>query len=261
MLALTTLAAAALLLVGLFLLTWRVSLRVDNFSIVDVAWAYAFAPVAILYAICLEGWVARRIVIAGLVTLWSLRLGTYLLRRAAAHHPEEDARYTVLRERWSADLNTAFLRFFLAQAVLVWLLMLPVFLICREAHEGFHALELIGFVLWLIALGGEALADAQLRRYKSVNHDSKGVCSKGLWHFSRHPNYFFQALLWWGLFFMALPAPWGWTAVLAPLGMLWFLLRVTGIPLTESLALESKGEAYREYQRTTSALIPWIPRS
>jgi steroid 5-alpha reductase family enzyme len=255
------LAAAALLLVGLFLLTWRISLRVNNFSIVDVAWAYAFAPVAILYAICLDGWVPRRIVIAGLVSLWSLRLGTYLLRRVSSHHPREDARYAVLRERWSENLNAAFLRFFLAQAVLVWLLMLPVFLICRETHVGFYGLEWLGFGLWLIALGGEALADSQLRRYKSGNHGRQGVCREGLWHFSRHPNYFFQSLLWWGLFFVALPAPWGWTAILAPLAMLWFLLRVTGIPLTESLALESKGDAYREYQRTTSALIPWIPRS
>lgn len=260
MLALISLATAALLLVVLFVITWRISLRVDNFSVVDVAWAYAFAPVAILYASCLDGWGARRLAIALLVSLWSVRLGTYLLRRVSDHHPLEDARYAVLRDRWSGNLPAAFLKFFLAQAVLVWLLMLPVFLICREPRVGFHGLEWLGFGLWGFALGGEALADSQLRRFKTRNRDRHQVCREGLWRYSRHPNYFFQALLWWALFLIALPAPWGWAAILAPLAMLWFLLRVTGIPLTEELALESKGEAYREYQRTTSALIPWIPK-
>ena len=80
----------------------------------------------------------------------------------------------------------------------------------------------------------------------------------GLWHGSRRPNDFFQSLLWWGLFPMALPAPWGWTAIIAPVAMLRFLLNVTGIPLTEKLAVEKCGEVYREYQRTTSAFVPWF---
>jgi len=261
MLALSTLAAAAILLAVIFVFVWRLAVRLDNFSIVDVAWSYAFAPVAILYALLLDGWLPRRLTIAALVSLWSLRLGTYLLRRIRAHHPQEDARYAVLRERWAADLAGAFLKFFLAQAMLVWLLMLPVFLICRETQLGFHGLEWFGIGIWFVALSGEAIADSQLRRFKERNQDRRLVCREGLWKFSRHPNYFFQSLLWWGLFFMALPAPWGWAAILAPIAMLWFLLRVTGIPLTEELALKSKGDAYRDYQKTTSALVPWPIKS
>ena len=171
---------------------------------------------------------------------------------------QKDRRYAVLRERWSGALPAAFLKFFLAQAVLVWLLMLPVWLICRATQPAFHMVELAGIGVWFLAIIGEGVSDAQLKSFKRNRANDSPVCRQGLWKFSRHPNYFFQSLLWWGLFLIALPAPFGWAAVLAPLAMLFFLLRVTGIPLTEELAVASKGDAYREYQRTTSALVPWF---
>jgi len=242
----------------LFFLTWRLSARKDNYSFVDVTWALAFAPLAAWYAVTGAGWLPRRAAIAVLVGLWSLRLGLHLWRRVAAHHPREDARYAVLREKWRAHPRRAFLFFFLAQAVLVWLLMLPVYLIANQPAQGFHALEIAGLALWFGALIGEALADAQLARFLKSTRDPAAVCDSGLWRYSRHPNYFFQSLLWWGLFLMALPAPWGWAALAAPLAMLHFLLHVTGIPLTEKLSLQKRGEAYRRYQRTTSALVPWF---
>jgi len=181
-----------------------------------------------------------------------------LWRRVASHHPKEDVRYAVLREGWKASPPRAFLGFFLAQAVLVWLLMLPVFLITQQSTPHFHLLECIGLGLWFVALIGEGIADAQLAHFKRANQDPKAICQCGLWNYSRHPNYFFQSLLWWGLFLMALPAPWGWTAIIAPVAMLHFLLNVTGIPLTEKLSIQKRGDAYREYQRTTSAFVPWF---
>ena len=91
--------------------------------------------------------------------------------------------------------------------------------------------------------------------------DPLAVCQQGLWRFSRHPNYFFQSLLWWGLFLMALPISWGWTAIIAPLAMLHFILNVTGIPLTEELAIKKRGDLYRNYQRITSSFIPLPPNN
>jgi steroid 5-alpha reductase family enzyme len=252
---------SALLLLGLFIWTWALSVRGNNYSFVDVTWSLSFAPVAVLYAGLGDGWVPRRLTVALLVVLWSLRLGMYLWGRVAAHHPQEDPRYAVLREGWRGNLPVAFLGFFLAQALLVWLLTLPVYLICRNPDPYLSPWEISGFALWLIALAGEGLADAQLKRFKSIHPDRTAVCRVGLWRYSRHPNYFFQSLLWWALFLMALPASWGWTGIFAPLAMLFFLLRVTGIPLTEQLAVASKGEAYRLYQATTSAFIPLPPRS
>lgn len=254
------LPAALAFLAGLFGLTWLLSRRWNNYSFVDVTWALAFAPVAAGYAFLGGGWLPRRLAVATLVGGWSLRLGLHLWRRVAAHHPAEDGRYAVLRARWQDRLPRAFLGFFLAQALLVWLLLLPVFWVTRQVQPQFHPLEIAGALLWLAALAGEGLADAQLRRHQRTQAGRTTVCQSGLWRYSRHPNYFFQSLLWWGLFLMALPSPWGWLTVLAPLAMLHFLLNVTGIPLTEKLSLQKRGEAYRAYQRTTSAFLPWPPR-
>lgn len=251
---------AALILLALFLFTWWLSVRLDNYSLVDVTWSLSFAPVAVWYAMSGSGWMPRRAAIAALVGAWSLRLGIHLWIRVAGHHPKEDARYAALREKWRANPKRAFLGFFLVQAALVWMLMLPVRLISQQAEPGFHALEMIGLALWFVALIGEGVADAQLARFRREDHGG-GICQRGLWYYSRHPNYFFQSLLWWGLFLMALPAPWGWTAIVAPLAMLHFLLNVTGIPMTEKLSVQRRGEAYLEYQRTTSAFIPWFKKS
>jgi len=253
-----SLVVAAVILLALFLGTWWLSVRLDNYSLVDVTWSLSFAPVAVWYAVAGQGWLPRRLAIAVLVAAWSLRLGIYLWGRVASHHPKEDARYAVLRQKWSAHLSRAFLGFFLIQGALVWLLMLPVNLIASRTEAGFGWLEGIGLAVWALALIGEAIADAQLARFKRSTHDPMAICEIGLWHYSRHPNYFFQSLLWWGLFLMALPAPWGWTAIVAPLAMLHFLINVTGIPLTEKLSLEKRGDTFREYQRTTSAFVPWF---
>lgn len=247
----------AALLVVIFVFTWRLSVQLDNYGFVDVAWALSFAPAVAVYGLLEDGWGPRRFVVALLVGLWSLRLGIYLWQRVGFHHPEEDPRYAVLRKRWTDGRERKFLGFFLGQALLVWLLTLPVFLICRNGNESFGILEFAGVAVWVIGLTGEAIADRQLKRFKAANlGKGQAICRDGLWRYSRHPNYFFQSLLWWGLFLMALPANWGWAAILAPLAMLWFLLKFTGIPLTEKLALEKRGDAWRKYQESTSAFIP-----
>ena len=110
-------------------------------------------------------------------------------------------------------------------------------------------------------LVGEAIADQQLKNFARNSDDKSAVCQVGLWKYSRHPNYFFQSLLWWGLFLAALAAPNGWIAILAPLAMLYTLLRVTGIPLTEKLSVKKRGDNYRHYQQTTSAFVPFPPKS
>lgn len=255
------LALAAFVLLALFTAAWWLAVKVDNYSLVDVVWALSFAPVVTIYALADGGWRPRRVAIALLVGAWSLRLGIYLWRRVAGHHPKEDPRYASLREKWSSNMRRAFLYFFLAQGVLVWLLMLPVHLICTQRHQAFAPLEYFGLAVWFIALIGEGVADHQLARFKRASHDPKAICDVGLWHYSRHPNYFFQSLLWWGLFLMALPAPWGWVSIVAPLAMLHFLLNVTGVALNEKLALEKRGAAYREYQKTTSPFVPWLRKS
>lgn len=242
---------------GLFFIVAR---RINNYGVVDIVWSYAFAALGIYYAMFGSGWSVRRAMIASMVTLWSVRLGTHLYRRVLGHHPVEDGRYAQLRKEWAANFIPKMAGFFQMQAASVVLLGVAFFIICLNRDPRLHPLEIGGAVLWLLALVGEAVADAQLAAFKR-NQDNQGrVCDVGLWHFSRHPNYFFEWLVWVSYFVFALASPWGWLAAIGPVSILYLLLRVTGIPLTEEQSLRSKGEAYRHYQKTTSAFVPWFPK-
>jgi len=245
----------------LFALTWLLSLKLNNFSFVDVTWSYALAFIAPLYALLGGGFTQRKIIAVTMAVLWSARLGTYLFFRVQGHHPHEDVRYEVLREKWKDELAKNFFFFFQAQAVLIVLLSVPVLLACLNPAPQLSLIEMIGAMVWLIGLSGEALSDAQMQRFKSDPASKGKVCQVGLWRYSRHPNYFFESVVWWSFWLFACGSPWGWTTVYAPAMILYFLLRVTGIPLTEECAVKSKGDAYRDYQRTTSAFVPWPPKS
>ncbi len=247
-------------LCAVFAVLYLVCRRLDNYGFVDVAWSYAFAPVAAFYAAAGPGWLPRRLLVAALAVAWSLRLGTHLLRRVAAHHPVEDGRYVQLRRDWAGVFAPKMFGFFQLQAASVALLAVPFLFPVVNATPGFHPLELAGALLWLVALAGESLADAQLAAFKRDPANRGRVCAVGLWRYSRHPNYFFEWLVWVAFFLFALPSPWGWLAAVAPAAILHLLLRVTGIPLNEEQSVRSKGDAYRRYQRTTSAFFPWFPR-
>jgi steroid 5-alpha reductase family enzyme len=243
-----------------FALIFRLARWMDNYGIVDIAWSYAFAALATFYALAGSGWWPRRALIAALVIIWSLRLGTHLYRRVMSHHPVEDTRYQELRQSWSANFSSKMAWFFQSQAASVVVLGLPFFLSVRNPARSFHPLEFAATALWLLAVLGEAIADAQLAAFKRDPFNRGRVCDAGLWRFSRHPNYFFEWLIWVAYFVFALASPWGCLAAIAPGAILYLLLRVTGIPMAEQQSLRSKGDAYRRYQATTSAFIPWFPK-
>jgi steroid 5-alpha reductase family enzyme len=234
--------------------------RIDNYGIVDIAWSYAFGPVALLYAALSNGWGPRRWLVAAIITLWSLRLGTYLLKRVASHHPEEDGRYREMRGRWSANFPAAMFKFYLFQAVSVVVMAAPFLLAAGRAEPRFTVLDWMALALFVVAQAGEALADAQLATFKKDPANKGRVCDAGLWSASRHPNYFFVSLTWLAFALFALPAPWGWLGLIAPVSILYLLLFVTGIPATEEQALRTKGDAYRAYQRRVSPFVPWFPK-
>jgi steroid 5-alpha reductase family enzyme len=255
----TLLGVGTLLCVIAFALTWAVCIRVRNYSFLDAAFSYGVAVLAPLYAWYGPAPAHRKTAFVALGGAWSLRLGTYLLLRILRHHPKEDARYGALRDKWQGPWM--FLLFFEMQALLVVLFSLPFLVAAFNPSPEFHPLECAGLGIAALALLGEAVADWQMQLFKKNPGNQNGVCQIGLWNYSRHPNYFFEALLWCGFAMAALPSPWGWVCLLCPVLMLYFLLRVTGIPLTEEYAVKSKGDAYREYQRTTSALVPWFKKT
>lgn len=238
-----------------FAVAWAWATRIANYSLVDAAWAFGIGITGCFLLATGPGDMLARILAAILVGCWSLRLGIYLHRRIQRMHPQEDARYAKLREIWKGRERSAFFGFFQIQALSVVLLALP-FLAIAHGSNPVHFFVILGAFVAVVGLLGESLADHQMATFKRSNSDSKRVCKSGLWRYSRHPNYFFESLIWWGFYLMACGSPWGWATIHAPLIITWLLLRVTGIPPTEAAAVASKGDAYREYQSTTSAFIP-----
>ncbi|QYM79286.1 DUF1295 domain-containing protein [Horticoccus luteus] len=252
--------AALVALCVVFGCLYLLARRLDNYGIVDIAWSYAFGLLVAFYAFAAPGWLPRRLLLGALAVIWSARLGTHLLLRIARHHPAEDTRYAQLRRDWAGNFAPKMAGFFQLQAASVVLLGVPFLLIALHRDPRFHPVEFVAAALWLLAVLGEATADAQLAAFKRHRSHRGRVCDVGLWRFSRHPNYFCEWLVWVAYFLFALAAPWGWLAVIAPAAILYLLLRVTGIPIAEQQSLRSKGDAYHRYQQTTSAFIPWLPR-
>ena len=244
-----------------FAVVYAVARWIDNYGIVDIAWSYAFAALAAAYALLGAGWPVRRAMVAAMVTAWSLRLGTHLLVRIARKHPVEDGRYVQLRKDWKAGFKSRMAGFFQMQALSVVLLGFPFLAACSNPRPAVGALEWAGAALWLLAISGEALADAQLARFKRDPQGAGKVCDAGLWRYSRHPNYFFEWLIWVSYFLFGCASPWGWIGIISPACILYLLLRVTGIPMTEEQSVRSKGDAYRRYQERTSAFLPLPTRA
>ena len=242
--------------VAYFTATWAISVWVKNYGFLDVAWSYGVAILAPFYAWNGPAVAERKWPLVAIGVVWSLRLGTYILLRVLKHHPAEDTRYETLRKRWPG--TGMFFLFFQMQAALVAIFSLPFLIIAWSPATALAPLEIAGLAIALCSLAGEALADRQLRNFKADPANRGGVCQAGLWAYSRHPNYFFESLIWWGFFLVAVLSPHGWLALTCPLLMLYFLWKVTGIPLTEAYAVKSKGDAYREYQRTVSTFVPWF---
>lgn len=255
--ALFMMAVGGTAVMAMMLVLWFFGTQRNNMSVVDVGWSLGLVVMASVLALLGPGLPMRKWLIAGMVCAWGVRLGTYLWIRVASG--PEDGRYLHLKEKWGAsgNLNFKFLVFFLFQGALDIFLSLPVMFAALNPDPHVHALEWVGVILWIAAILGESLADSQLRRFKSDSASRRQVCQVGLWNYSRHPNYFFEWTIWlaWALF--ATASPWGWVAWLCPALMLYFLFRVTGIPATEEQALRTKGAAYRLYQQTTSAFVPW----
>jgi steroid 5-alpha reductase family enzyme len=240
-------------------LLWLRQEQTRDASTVDVGWVCSVAATAVLFAATAGGWPQRRLLVALMFGIWGTRLAAFLVRERL-NGRGEDSRYRALRAQWGASQSRRFFWFFQAQALAAVFFALPGLLASANPNPSFTAIEGAALVIWAVALTGEAAADRQLAAFK--RHAPRGAtCNAGLWRYSRHPNYFFEWLIWVGFALLASSAPWGLAAWTCPALMLYLLLRVTGIPATEAQALRTRGESYRRYQQTTSAFIPWLPRS
>lgn len=244
-------AAVAIIMV----LVWLWALKIKNNGVVDIFWALNFLVIAGIIWFLAKGYSPRVNLVCGLAALWSLRLGIYLLIRVGSHLNIEEGRYKQLRAEWT---DAKFFFFFQMQAFSNVMLSIPFFIIALNPDPEIHSMEYVGALLWFLNIIGEGVSDWQLQHFKNRPENKGKVCQYGLWNYSRHPNYFFQFSIWVSVFIFALPNPYGWMAVICPLSIGYLIFKVTGIPMTEEQAVRSKGEAYKEYQRTTSVFVPWF---
>ena len=243
---------ASLMMVG----GWWWQKRRDNAGIVDVLWASGVGGSAVLLAVLGEGASWPRMLLGLLGGVWGLRLAWHLWQRVRSE--PEDGRYRHLREHWGGHQGK-FFGFFQFQALLVVLFALPFLAVARNT-----AIEplwlLLGVLVWVGSVTGEAIADRQLAAFRANRGNRGRTCRYGLWRYSRHPNYFFEWLHWVAYVALAVGSPIAWLAWSGPVVMFVFLRWISGIPYTEAQALRTRGDDYRDYQRTTPMLFPWFPR-
>ena len=239
------------------ILLWRRALRTGNAAIVDVAWSFGTGILGAVFAAAADGLPERRLVVAVIALAWSLRLGAHLFRRVSSE--AEDVRYRKMRQEHGAAFPRFLLLFYLMQAAWVVLFALPMLLAARNPGP-FGLADRLAIAVWILSIAGETIADRQLAAFRRDPSNRGKVCRAGLWAWSRHPNYFFEWLHWWAYVLLGSGGPQGSLTLLGPAVMYVFLTRITGIPPTEARLIESRGEAYREYQRSVNAFFPGPPR-
>jgi steroid 5-alpha reductase family enzyme len=239
---------------------WLWSYQVKNAGVVDIFWSYNFPVMAIILLLLAPGFETRKLLICSMVLIAGGRLGTHLALRVLKHLRQEEPRYAAIRKEWGKNAEVKMAFFFQMQALSNVLLAIPFFIITMNTSPELNAFEYAGAALWAISVLGEATADAQLSAFKKDPANKGKVCDKGLWGYSRHPNYFFEWLMWVSYFVFALGSPYGYIAIISPAIILYLLLKVTGIPMTEEQSIRTKGDAFRAYQKRVSVFMPWFKK-
>jgi steroid 5-alpha reductase family enzyme len=244
-------------LLALVFLLWLLSLVLKDASIVDIFWGLGFVVVAWICYFNASGFEPRKTLLTTLVTIWGLRLSMYLFWRN--HSKGEDYRYQSLRKRIGKYFPLiSFFVVFVFQGLLIWVISLPIQAASASPlPDTFTLFDIVGTLFWMIGIIFEAVGDWQLAQFKSDPNNKGKVMDRGLWKYTRHPNYFGDALLWWGIFLIALPN--GWWTIVSPLVMTTLLMKVSGVALLEKTLAKTKPQ-YTEYVRRTNAFLPWFPK-
>ncbi len=257
---LTAYTQVGLILLFLVSSLWLLSLLKRDASIIDSFWGTGFVIAGWLYATLPDvEWSARKLLILALLTTWGIRLSVHILTRNLGRG--EDFRYRAWREQAGGGWWwKSYFKVFLLQGALIWLLSVPLAVALSDtAAPEISGLDWLALALWTAGFLLEAISDLQLRRFRSDPRSASSVLSSGLWRYSRHPNYFGEAVVWWGLYLFALAAG-GWWTVFSPLLMTFLLVRVSGVRMLERYLIRDKPE-YKRYVDSTSAFVPWFPRS
>jgi steroid 5-alpha reductase family enzyme len=238
-------------------LLFLLALGLKKNDIVDIAWGMGFIFITVLSLLLLPGLHIRRLLVSGFVIIWGLRLAIYIYLRNRGR--KEDFRYAQWKKDWGKHwIIRSYLQVFILQGFFMLTIAYPLFLLAQAQSDAISYLDAIGALLWLTGFFFEAVGDAQMLKFKLDSANKGKIMDKGLWRYTRHPNYFGESTMWWGIFVITLNTPYGWSAVFSPMIITFLLLRVSGIPL-----LEKKYETnptYREYIRKTGSFLPMFPK-
>ncbi len=234
-------------------------IKKDN-SVADIAWGLGFVLIAAVTLFRRGDWAARPVLATAVVLIWGLRLAAHILHRNRKRG--EDYRYGEWRRKWGRSFVwRSYIQVFLLQGLFLFLISSSVILINRSTDAGLMPLgplEAAGTAVWVVGFLFETVGDAQLARFKKDQENRGKIMARGLWRYSRHPNYFGESLMWWGIYILALSVPGGWMTIVSPILITFLLVRVSGIPLLEK---KYAGNAeFQAYARRTNAFVPWFPK-
>jgi len=252
-----TISVAALILF-LYMTAWfLLALKRKDNSIADVAWGTGFIIVAWSTFLLNGSFSPRQWIVNLLVLIWGLRLAIRIHLRNRGKG--EDVRYRKWREEWGKSfVLRSYLQVFLLQGFILLLNITPVLFINTYAAGDLGILDVLGLILWLLGFFFESLADWQLDRFLKDPGNRGKVMDRGLWRYSRHPNYFGEVTMWWGIYILTLSVPGGWMSIIGPLTITYIILFVSGVPMTERFM--EGNPVFDDYKRRTSVFIPWFPR-
>lgn len=248
-----------LLIVVFVTFAWMLSVYLKNASIVDIFWGLSFVLVSGFYFIVTPGLTNRKIIIMALVAIWGLRLSIHILLRNMGK--PEDYRYQEFRKNYGEKRYWWFSYFqvFLLQGTLVWLISAPLLAVnYYSANSSFGILDVLGILIWLVGFTFEAGGDWQLVRFKNNPANKGKLLTTGFWKYTRHPNYFGDAAVWWGFAVLSI-ASGCYLPVLSSVLMTWLIIKVSGVSMLERTMKNTK-PGFEDYVKKTSPFFPWFPK-
>lgn len=252
---LNTLIFPFVLILLFMLAVFIISLIKKDNSIVDVFWGIGFILISVASLFIGGSFYDRQTLVSGMVVVWGIRLASHIYLRNLGRG--EDFRYKKWRKEWRKFFAVrSFLQIYMFQGFLLFAISLPVTIVNANGNNALGFVDAVGYLVWLFGFLFEAVGDFQLLRFRKDPGNKEKILNRGLWKYSRHPNYFGEATLWWGIYLMAISVPYGKFAIVSPILVTFLLLRVSGVKLLEK---KYKGNLkYLAYKRRTSAFIPWF---
>jgi steroid 5-alpha reductase family enzyme len=234
-----------------------ISLLIKRNDIADIAWGLGFVTI-VIFLFTTQAPALLSVFVYILTLIWGLRLAIHIGLRSKGK--PEDFRYKKWREEWGKYfVLRSYLQVYLLQGFFMWIISLPIILVSMAKNQPISPFILVGSIVWLIGFVFESIGDYQLMLFIKQRQNKSDIMQTGLWKYTRHPNYFGEVLVWWGIFIMVLPLEYGLWAIISPITISFLLLYVSGIPMLE--AKYNHNQAFQEYKKRTSSFFPMLPKS